>query len=53
MNGLFLFCFKVDEFEQNSFGMFNIVGNVWEWVSDAWTIYHSEETPPVTRNLKF
>jgi len=26
---------------QNSYGVKNMVGNVWEWVSDWWTITHS------------
>lgn len=26
----------VDEFQQNSYGLYNIVGNVWEWTSDLW-----------------
>jgi sulfatase modifying factor 1 len=31
----------VDSFEQNKYGMKNIVGNVWEWVADWWTINHN------------
>ena len=34
----------VNEFDQNKFGMKNIVGNVWEWVSDWWQIEHSKNT---------
>lgn len=30
----------MDTFEQNKFGMKNIVGNVWEWVNDTWKIDH-------------
>lgn len=26
----------IDEFRQNDFDLYNIVGNVWEWVADQW-----------------
>jgi formylglycine-generating enzyme len=26
----------VDQFPQNNFELFNIIGNVWEWTADLW-----------------
>lgn len=45
----------VDEFEQNKFKMKNIVGNVWEWVSDWWKIDHSDNQlkNPVNENIEY
>lgn len=28
---------------QNDLGLYNMVGNVWEWVHDWWTVHHSSE----------
>ncbi len=34
----------VDAFEPNGFGLFNVTGNVWEWCSDWFDIYHDLTT---------
>eukprot|EP01105_Mastigella_eilhardi_P005904 TRINITY_DN17583_c0_g1_i1.p1 TRINITY_DN17583_c0_g1~~TRINITY_DN17583_c0_g1_i1.p1 ORF type:complete len:418 (+),score=104.75 TRINITY_DN17583_c0_g1_i1:19-1272(+) len=36
---------------QNDYGMYNMVGNVWEWVADWWTTHHNVSFP-VTVNPK-
>jgi len=33
----------VDAFYPNKFGLYNTVGNVWEWVQDWHTVYHTAD----------
>ncbi|XP_071490264.1 formylglycine-generating enzyme-like [Diadema antillarum] len=33
----------VTSFEPNGFGLYNTVGNAWEWVADWWNTVHSQE----------
>ena len=33
----------VDQFKQNNFGFYNMVGNVWEWTADWFTASHSSK----------
>ena len=36
----------VDTFQQNSFDLYNIVGNVWEWVEDLWNENDKDKEAP-------
>lgn len=36
----------VDEYSPNGFGLFNTTGNVWEWCSDWFDVFH-DPAPPV------
>lgn len=31
----------VNSFSKNSYGIHNMVGNVWEWTNDFWNIHHN------------
>lgn len=34
----------VDEYPPNNYGLYNMVGNVWEWVEDWWDVKHVPES---------
>lgn len=46
------FTAPVDKFEQNAFGLCNIVGNVWEWTSTLWDKHDADETPDKRQRVK-
>lgn len=37
--------------EQNGYGVYNMLGNVWEWVQDWWTIDHAFQDEPTNEML--
>ena len=41
-------------FKPNNFGIYNVVGNVWEWTADWFTRYHSKNNsnPPIQGETK-
>ncbi|XP_050436970.1 formylglycine-generating enzyme [Adelges cooleyi] len=39
----------VNQFKENGYGLYNMVGNVWEWTSDFWNVHHD---PNFTINPK-
>lgn len=42
----------VDQFHQNSYDLFNIVGNVWEWTADLWNPEDVENKPESRNRVK-
>lgn len=32
----------VNSFPENSYGLYNMVGNVWEWTNDFWNVHHNQ-----------
>ncbi|KAG7201484.1 hypothetical protein KM043_004243 [Ampulex compressa] len=33
----------VSKFPPNKYGVYNIIGNVWEWTADWWTVIHNDK----------
>ncbi|MGH0132453.1 UNVERIFIED_CONTAM: hypothetical protein FKN15_030522, partial [Acipenser sinensis] len=46
--------FTVTAFPPNGYGLYNMVGNAWEWTADWWSVHHStDETHNPVRTTSF
>lgn len=32
----------INTFPKNGYGLYNMVGNVWEWTNDFWSVHHDQ-----------
>lgn len=42
----------MDKFKQNDYGLYNIVGNVWEWTTTLWDPKAADQTPDKRERVK-
>jgi formylglycine-generating enzyme required for sulfatase activity len=52
-NDGFLYTAPAGSLSPNSLGIFDMHGNVWEWVSDCWRATYDTEEPANNENCKY